>query len=89
MVKYWLHDIIFIDTATDIIQLDNTDITYRDINIQVVEGTSITISLILIKFSWVLQGWHIFNFISIKGRAWSLGALIKSSFDLSPFSATT
>lgn len=51
MVKYWLNDIIFIDTAPDIIQLDNTDITYGDINIQVGKGTSIIISLILIKFS--------------------------------------
>lgn len=87
MVKYWLSDIIFLDTATDIIQLDNTDITYRDINIQVGKGT--TISLILIKFSYVLQGWHIFNFIFIKGLAWSLRALIKSSFNLFPPSATT
>ena len=51
MVKYWLNDIIFIDTATDTIQLANTVITYRDINVQVGKGTSITISLILIKFS--------------------------------------
>ena len=29
VIKYWLNDIIFIDTVTDIIQLDNTDITLR------------------------------------------------------------
>lgn len=88
MIKYWLDDIIFIDTATDIIQLDNTDITYRDINMQVRKGISITISLILIKFRRVLQGWHIFNFIFIKGLAWSLRALIKSSLNLFPYFAT-
>lgn len=50
MVKYWVSDTIFIDTATDIIQLDNTDITHRDINIQAGKGMSVTISLISINF---------------------------------------